>query len=430
MKKLKYINGIKNNSSGITLIALVVTIIVLLILAIVSIGMLTGENGIIKQAIESKDKTDIADEKERVELAAVGAAVKNEYGEITEKNLKDELDEIIGNGKYTLIKDGDIFVVTYTESDRSYYVDENKNVGAVVKREGIKVGDYINYIPDENITGYSPDNLTEEKTGSDSNTTTIIQDPQYARDGTGMTWQILRIYANGSMDLIGSSTIQYIWLYGANGYNNGITIMNDICKTLYSKGNISARSIKYEDIEYWLTDKGKDIRDKYKNNGGGPLYGQTSINTNSNFMYYPKLYAYKIGSGIDTEMVKTTGLGVSDPGTATGYAQASTKLTATQTYWTCPINNENFGEGFNALKTNSKYWMASHCTDCYSEGVSFGFYSVYDLSISGSGIYNSNNTGEHYAGFLCPVVKLSPNAQIQNCTGTNGKDNMHKIVQY
>ena len=45
---------IKENR-GITLIALVITIIVLLILAGVTIAMLTGENGILKQAQNAKE---------------------------------------------------------------------------------------------------------------------------------------------------------------------------------------------------------------------------------------------------------------------------------------------------------------------------------------------------------------------------------------
>ena len=53
---------IKNK--GITLIALVITIIVLLILAAVSIGMLTGENGLLIRANEARKKTKIATEKE------------------------------------------------------------------------------------------------------------------------------------------------------------------------------------------------------------------------------------------------------------------------------------------------------------------------------------------------------------------------------
>lgn len=54
----------KYKQSGITLIALVVTVVVLLILAGISIGMLTGENGIIERAEEAAFKTVIKDYQE------------------------------------------------------------------------------------------------------------------------------------------------------------------------------------------------------------------------------------------------------------------------------------------------------------------------------------------------------------------------------
>ena len=56
------------NNKGITLIALVITIIVLLILAGVSIAMLTGQNGILTQASNSKEKTSAAEVAERVNM--------------------------------------------------------------------------------------------------------------------------------------------------------------------------------------------------------------------------------------------------------------------------------------------------------------------------------------------------------------------------
>ena len=49
---------IYKNNKGITLIALVVSIIVLLILAGISISMLTGQNGILNRATETKEKTE------------------------------------------------------------------------------------------------------------------------------------------------------------------------------------------------------------------------------------------------------------------------------------------------------------------------------------------------------------------------------------
>ena len=98
----------RKRERGITLIALVVTIVVLLILAAVSISMLGGENGIITQAIEAKDKTTIGEEKEKVELAATAAKGKTNWGEITEENLAEELTKNIGprDEDYTLTTEG------------------------------------------------------------------------------------------------------------------------------------------------------------------------------------------------------------------------------------------------------------------------------------------------------------------------------------
>ena len=56
---------IEKNMKGITLIALVITIIVLLILAGVSIAMLTGQNGILTQAQNSKRAAEESAENEK-----------------------------------------------------------------------------------------------------------------------------------------------------------------------------------------------------------------------------------------------------------------------------------------------------------------------------------------------------------------------------
>ena len=65
---------IEKNIKGITLIALVITIIVLLILAGVSIAMLTGQNGILTQAQNSKQATEEASEQEKRKLSQAEAS--------------------------------------------------------------------------------------------------------------------------------------------------------------------------------------------------------------------------------------------------------------------------------------------------------------------------------------------------------------------
>ena len=57
-----------SNEKGITLVTLVVTIIIILILAGITIAMLTGDNGIIKKSLESRDVNNDAQELEMVQV--------------------------------------------------------------------------------------------------------------------------------------------------------------------------------------------------------------------------------------------------------------------------------------------------------------------------------------------------------------------------
>lgn len=75
---------------GITLIALVITIIVLLILAGVSIAMLTGNNGILTQTQNAKKMTEVANEKEAVQLAIVSKEITDDEKYNVGKNLYDK----------------------------------------------------------------------------------------------------------------------------------------------------------------------------------------------------------------------------------------------------------------------------------------------------------------------------------------------------
>ena len=117
---------------GITLIALVVTIIVLLILAGISIGMLSGNNGILKKSRETKSATITGEEKEQVELAYLSATAKKLGENITAKNLQDELDISVGSGKTLVEVNSD---TTLNVLFRDTYHNYNVNGGIVSKAE-------------------------------------------------------------------------------------------------------------------------------------------------------------------------------------------------------------------------------------------------------------------------------------------------------
>ena len=115
----------RKNIYGITLIALVVTIVVLLILAGVSISMLTGNNGIITQAQNAKNKTEEAEEKEKIQLAVLDAVSKN--NDLTEENLQKEIDDEFGSGETKVYENGDEdFSVIFQNKDTNYKIEDGE----------------------------------------------------------------------------------------------------------------------------------------------------------------------------------------------------------------------------------------------------------------------------------------------------------------
>ncbi len=113
---------------GITLLVLVITIIILLILAGITINAITGDNGIIGNAGQAKEETEIANEKEIVEKATIQAMENNKYGNIEESELQSELDKETKEGRTEVTDVGDEFEVVFHESKRYYTVDKDGSV--------------------------------------------------------------------------------------------------------------------------------------------------------------------------------------------------------------------------------------------------------------------------------------------------------------
>ena len=115
----------------------------LLILAAVSIATLTGENGILTRANDAKEQTEIASEKEQVELAAAAALAEARGGEIQQSVLEEELGKYFKDGNYEVEagtnEDGtEGYIVTITENDengRKYFVDKNGGLSEYTAKE-------------------------------------------------------------------------------------------------------------------------------------------------------------------------------------------------------------------------------------------------------------------------------------------------------
>ena len=117
------------NVKGITLIALVITIIVLLILAGVAISMLSGENGILRQASNAKQYTDGESEFEGVKLAATASLINEKHMIEDETKLQEQLDNHFDNA----VAEGNATIgYTVTIGSNVYNVS---STGEVIKAE-------------------------------------------------------------------------------------------------------------------------------------------------------------------------------------------------------------------------------------------------------------------------------------------------------
>ena len=233
----------KENNSAITLIALIITIIILLVLAGVTIAALTGDNGVLRRASE---KTEITNEQEKVRLSAMGAITKNNGEKIIRTNLNEELTNNIGKEgiDYTLSESETApFVVTYSNSGRSYLIDENGNVSEYVDiSKYIKVGDYINYNPtivDKSGTQVELSKLTYTSLKGTGTSHGNGSGNQAFMASADIKWRVFSI-ENGIVQLISENAITTdegtnFTMNSAIGYLYAEQELHEICK-IYGYG--------------------------------------------------------------------------------------------------------------------------------------------------------------------------------------------------
>ena len=259
--------------------------------------------------------------------------------------------------------------------------DKNK------KNEDIKnvIGKYVEYTPDNG--SYS------EITNNNTYSGTIYNTQDFKTEK--LNW---RIWSMDSKKLVliadkpitsGGSKEGTLLLDHAEGYNNCVKILNDICKNCYSNNSLgaNARSINIEDIENVLNkDVWKPEDHFYKKDGKEyHTYSGTKIFTTNKS--YPYIYQYEEYSNIDGSKVEK-GQGITRskqdklyPSDVYRTYEATSSLETTETYWNYTFSDKNFIDSSyysllykDAKKVNdlAEYWLASRCVEGAGEYAIFG----------------------------------------------------------
>ena len=341
--------------------------------------------------------------------------------------------EVSKNGSYK-------FTITGTVGGKTYSLEYTVTVNQYKVRTP-QVGDIVSYTPETPSTGYD---LSTAKSGwSSAQTIDGTYDPT--------TWKIMEVDENGNITKllgIGSKDVSF---KGSTGYNNGVYLLNDICKSRYGNASLgaTARSLNIEDIESRMNVTGIAARNGYK--AGTTQYGTTRKYTGSNAKY-PAIYSQEKYSGVDVSDVtdgtqvitgsvdataqskmNPNGKSGSDniyttlPETSETTGPSKTNLTCTQTYYYFSNTPSSYFDDTNFYNmifgTGTKFWLASRYVRCNSNYSTAGFGLRYvDRSyLNGNSLFDSYGSSGNDNNRLVPVVSLGSGIQVKSGEGTTEK---------
>ena len=378
---------------GITLVALIITIIILVILAAISINAVYNSR-IVNYAINGT-------------MNYAGEGIKeNKVLEGTESLIESAVKEL------EKIRGGE----TSPTPNPPTPPEETGLPKEELEREEM-IGRYVDYNPQG--TDYTVDGTYS---GTGFNQTFSKNDD--------MKWRIWGVEGNKLL-LISETLAGNIKLQGANGYNNGVKILNDACSTAFGNSNygsaIKVRSINQDDI-----DKVTNMTEESQRKAAYLNYGTT---TRPSRYQWPNIYGQEPG--------KTGGGGSLDRSKQSSWVTGTTNssFTGKWTHYGYSISTYATKSMYNALLTNmsasstngtlshTTYWAASRCVGHINSYVGFSMYSVYRGTVLVSWLFASDGHAYNYTYAVRPVVEVNLDSIVVGGTGSGTNTNPYSIAK-
>ena len=248
------------------------------------------------------------------------------------------------------------------------------------------------------------------------------------------SWKVLSIdNETGTVELVPDApTTGTVYLGEAQGYNNGVKLLNDACSSLYgnSEKGITARSINIEDIEKYMTDTALTEAHNYINSNSNIKYGtQISGAYSTSYSKYPAIYTQEKLAVINGTPNGDTGLGLSNQDAfiertegTNGAITTATSIQPYQTYWDKNATfmstafkdytkqDSSTANYYNLIMpsgTGTTYWVASRCVHPNSSRCYFYVRIVYSGSVSAYCVYDSSDDTGGSSRALFPVITLN-----------------------
>ncbi len=351
------------NEKGITLVALVVTVVVLMILSGIIITTSSDNNGVLNIA---KDK------KEETERMSLEESIKIELEEDNPQSYEELIEFLSNYGKIINEDSPEEATLITTKGNYEFLI---KNIWNVNKQEiGVTIGDYIEY---------KYDGGTYEINGENSGTNQVQNIEEI--ENTTSIWKVIDVNKQNNQIKIIPTTLNSnnVTLKGANGFNNGVKILNDICNTLFSnvEYNTTARNINIEDIEKIISNT-KELRSS--------RYGTEKKYTS---LMYPSVLNDEKDISIQKNFFNGT--------------KTSDNISFIQTYYT---GNIEYIDDYKSIIPNGEYWISTRAINNTESNAEYYLRTLIvsnTSNIAGTKLFDSKGqTGTNTFNIL-PVVTLS-----------------------
>ena len=352
--------------------------------------MVFSENGIIAKAREAANKTNEAVINEQTQMNNVTAAMENMLNGVGGSTTPEE--------------------------------PENP--------AGLEIGSTVSYNP-SGTYNWQAKYCSSTKTET---TDDVTLNSSTGEDFNISSWKVLSIdNETGTVELVPSApTTGTVYLGEAQGYNNGVKLLNDACSSLYGNNEkgITARSINIEDIEKYMTEEALTEAHNYTSSSSNTKYGeQISSAYSTSSSKYPVIYAQEKLAVINGTPNGDTGLDLSKQDTfvertegTNGAITTATSIQPYQTYWDKNAtfmstafkdyikqnsSTENYYNLIMPKGTNTTYWVASRCVRPLSGYCGFGVRAVGSGLVGAYGLYGSSDLTANGSRALFPVITLN-----------------------
>ncbi len=282
-------------------------------------------------------------------------------------------------------------------------------VSATTKKAGMSdtelasnVGKYVDYVP---VSG------------------SFISEGQYNGSGdesfstvTGLKWRILGADDN-TLTLISDTTANTgFTLESYNGYNNGVLLLNNACRAMYSNSDWAiGRSLNIDDIETYMTYN----KNSYSN------YGNEYTPPNR---FYPNIFASELTGSVNGTYGSKYGSSAQEE-YVTGYTEAST-LRGKWTYYTFTMSTSTMNSQtyVDLFSDSTRYWLASRCVNWESIRAEFRIFYVIDGIVDAHNLYRSNDYGGNTGYAVRPVVEIDLSKVNIGLTGDGSSSSPYSIT--